>query len=71
MKISSSTSIKAFRGSIIQTINVNKTDFTYNDLLKYITIPPQSRFRNINNQFMVEVCVKKFIKFYHNTSNKN
>ena len=57
-------SIKTFNGGIFQTIHVTEDDTTYNDLLKYIKIPPHPRFKNYDqNIFSTSITVKTYINF--------
>ena len=58
-------SIKTFNGGIFQTIHVTEDDTTYNDLLKYIKIPPHPRFKNYDrNIFSTSITVRPYIGFY-------
>jgi hypothetical protein len=61
-------SIKTFAGGIFQTIHVTEDDTTYNDLLKYIKIPPHPRFKEYNRElFTRDITVKPYIKLFHIT----
>ena len=62
-------SIKTFSGQLFQTIHVTEDDITYNDLLKYIKIPPHPRFEEYNrNKFTLYITVKPYIKLFHITN---
>jgi hypothetical protein len=62
-------SIKTFNGGIIQTIHVTEDDTTYNDLLKYIKIPPHPRFEEYNENIITnDITVKPYIKLFHITN---
>jgi hypothetical protein len=62
-------SIKTFLGQPFQTIHVTEDDVTYNDLLKYIKIPPHPRFKQykswMGRYFDMDVTVKPYVKFFH------
>jgi hypothetical protein len=61
-------SIKTFSGQLFQTIHVTEDDITYNDLLKYIKIPPHPRFEEYNRElFTRDITVKPYIKLFHIT----
>jgi hypothetical protein len=69
-------SIKTFAGGIFQTIHVTEDDNTYNDLLKYIKIPPHPRFEKYHeyaeyheysDTFNTSITVKPYIKLFHIT----
>jgi hypothetical protein len=65
-------SIKTFAGGIFQTIHVTEDDTTYNDLLKYIKIPPHPRFEEYNEGiFTTYIAVKPYIKLFHITDEVN
>ena len=69
-------SIKTFAGEIFQTIHVTEDDTTYNDLLKYIKIPPHPRFKEYNRELdpdvdIDDIYVKPYIKFFHITNQVN
>jgi len=49
----------------INTLSVNEDDVTYNDLLKYINIPPHPKFKNLSNYG--EIFVKHLLKRVHTT----
>jgi hypothetical protein len=66
-------SIKTFSGQPFQTIHVTEDDATYNDLLKYIKIPPHPRFEEYNRKLYCDDCpsyifVKPYIKLFHITN---
>ena len=58
-------SIKTFSGQLFQTIHVTEDDITYNDLLKYIKIPPHPRFKEYEGYICLNITVKPYIKFFH------
>ena len=62
-------SIKTFSGQQFRTIHVTEDDTIYNDLLKYIKIPPHPRFNTYNNYY--KVTVKPYVKFFHITNEVN
>ena len=64
-------SIKTFNGGIFQTIHITEDDTTYNDLLKYIKIPPHPRFKDYNHIITTYITVKPYIKFFHITNEIN
>jgi hypothetical protein len=64
-------SIKTFSGQPFQTIHVTEDDTTYNDLLKYIKIPPHPRFEEYNRFTDYVIGVKPYIKLFHNTEEVN
>jgi hypothetical protein len=68
-------SIKTFSGQPFQTIHVTEEDTTYNDLLKYIKIPPHPRFKVYNRELdfngVKDIYVKSYIKFFHITNEVN
>jgi hypothetical protein len=61
-------SIKTFNGRIFQTIHVTEDDTTYNDLLKYIKIPPHPRFEEYKNIITTDITAKPYIKLFHITN---
>jgi hypothetical protein len=64
-----SLSIKTFYEQPFQTIHVAEDDTTYNDLLKYIKIPPHPRFKNYDqNIFSTSITVRPYIKLFHNAN---
>jgi hypothetical protein len=67
--------IKTFSGQPFQTIHVTEDDTTYNDLLKYIKIPPHPRFEEYNRELYYpdidNIWVKPYIKFFHITNEIN
>ena len=58
-------SIRTISGALYQTIHVTEDNINYNDLLKYIKIPPHPRFKEYNN-IAIGVSVKQFIKLCYN-----
>jgi hypothetical protein len=61
-------SINTFSGQPFQTIHVTEDDMTYNDLLKYIKIPPHPRFKVYNRELYTrDITVKPYIKLFHIT----
>jgi hypothetical protein len=59
-------SIKTFSGQPFQIIHITEDDMTYNDLLKYIKIPPHPRFEEYNRElFTGDITVKPYIKLFH------
>ena len=64
-------SIKTFSGFLFQTIYVTEDDITYNDLLKYIKIPPHPRFDIFQSKYNLKITVKPYIKLFHNTNEVN
>ena len=69
-------SIKTFTGQPFQNIHVTEDDTTYNDLLKYIKIPPHPRFEEYNRKLDLckdtsNIYVKPYINFFHITNEVN
>ncbi len=61
-------SITTFSGQPFQTIHVTEDDTTYNDLLKYIKIPPHPRFEGYTRKIFTDgITVKPYIKLFHIT----
>jgi hypothetical protein len=61
-------SINTFSGQPFQTIHVTEDDTTYNDLLKYIKIPPHPHpmFNEYNEGILTTyINVKPYIKLFH------
>ena len=62
-------SIRTFSGQPFQTIHVTEDDTTYNDLLKYIKIPPHPRFEKYDRDIFTDyIVVKPYIKLFHTTN---
>ena len=60
--------INTLSGQPFQTVCVNEDDVTYDDLLKYINIPPHPKFKNLSDTYMRyygEIYVKQFVKLFH------
>jgi hypothetical protein len=61
--------INTLSGQPFQTIHVNEDDVTYNDLLKYINIPPHPKFKNFH--IYKKIYVRQFVKLFHVTNEIN
>ena len=55
--------INTLSGKLFQTVYVNEDDVTYNDILKYINIPPHPKFKNLSTYG--KIYVKQFVKLFH------
>ena len=58
-------SVRTINGTLFQNIHVNEDDIMYNDLLKYIKIPPHPRFTELNNECDDDICVRQYFKLYN------